>query len=375
MRLLFVLAGALASAAFLGAGCGESNDGAPRPDGGTEAGDVTEAQKNAEGLFRALQEELVKTCGGTGGICHVSGQVEDAPRFLAPDPYVSIKKHRGIIPDDNVVENSSLLTRDEHAGPSLRSTLDLWNRVRTWIAAEINADPLPTSQAFSVSLGPNTVDLSGVKEGMSGAKLSFLAQIGGGILTMSEMKITAPTARGIRMTSPFFVIVPEKGPTISDSENGFAGELELEPAQTKDLYGGTLLILKWQPTSKLQLSFDKLEVLPAPDGGTTGGCKSVATFTASAVPAFKIDLGGGQTCLTCHGGGNDVAVNAMDLTKVDTDDAAACAQARNHINFADRPQSPIIATPTGNANGNPNHPVKNAPPSFVSGVLTWIQAE
>ncbi len=348
-------------------------------DGGGGSGDgATGPMLSAIEQFRALQPELVATCGGTNGVCHVSGALDNAGKWLAPpDPYVSAKAWRGIVPDDNILEHSIVLTQIAHTGPSLASSPALYAKVREWIAAEINGAVLSGSDAFAVHAGYNVVDISKAAAGADGAKLRFTAAFGNDVLTLTGINIAAPSARGLSMTTPFFVVLPASGPVISDTNNGFIGDLEVPVGENRDVFGGSLVFLKFATTTKLQIVFQAIASTDPPldAGATTGGCKSVATFTSSAVPAFKLDLGGGQTCLGCHGGGNDVAVNAMDLTAVGTDDARACAQALNYVNTTDEPKSQIIQIPTGGPGGNTNHAIQNAPDAFTQGILGWIRNE
>jgi len=99
-----------------------------------------------------------------------------------------------------------------------------------------------------------------------------------------------------------------------------------------------------------------------------GGCKSVATFTSSAGPELRK-----EGCLGCHAGGEARATNALDLTGVGKDDAAACAQALKKVNLASKPQSAIIQAATGaqpHAGGKVSDPA-----SFSAALLGWINNE
>ncbi len=350
-----------------------SGTSAAPPDAGGAA-DAAVFPSTPEGKFRALEADLVKTCGGTGGACHVDGALKDAPRWLAPpDAYASAKAYRGVLPADNDLEHSILLTQIEHTGPALVNSPPLFARVREWIAAELDAAPVPETAAFAIAPGFNTVDLSPVLAGLDGARLVFNASMGAGGLTVAEMRITGPLAHGLRIERPYFVRVPEKGPVVVDPSNGFPGELAVMPGETKDFYSGLLLVPTWMASDRMAIAFTQIHLENPLDAGVVGACKSVTSFVASAVPAFKLDLGGGATCLGCHGGGDDVATNAMDLSAVGTDDARACAQARNYVSLTNKPNSQLIQTPMGKA--NPVHPITNAPQAFADGVLGWITNE
>jgi hypothetical protein len=93
--------------------CSSSDEGDGRP--------TTTENRDPEPLFRALQDDLVASCGGQNGTCHVAGTYRSAPTWLAdPDPYASAKKYRGIIPVTREVGDSILLTQVKHAGPALK---------------------------------------------------------------------------------------------------------------------------------------------------------------------------------------------------------------------------------------------------------------
>src|SRR5688572_21589547 len=82
-------AGALIALAFLA--CGDDEDAGGRGSSGGSA--------NAEPLFRALEADLIASCGGVNGTCHVRGSYQKAPTWLGgEDPYETIKKYRGMIP-------------------------------------------------------------------------------------------------------------------------------------------------------------------------------------------------------------------------------------------------------------------------------------
>jgi hypothetical protein len=72
-----------------------------------------------EPIFRALEADLVRTCGGPNGTCHVRGSFQQAPTWLGgPDTYATIRKYRGVLPATKEVGDSILLTQVRHAGPA-----------------------------------------------------------------------------------------------------------------------------------------------------------------------------------------------------------------------------------------------------------------
>ncbi len=360
--------------------CGDDDAAANKGDGGSDA----TAALTPEQMFRALQPELLARCGGPNGVCHVNGSFNQAPVWLGnPDPYVSAKAYRGILPASGDPKDSIILTQIEHTGPSLQSTPALLGKAQEWVAAELAASirKLPAAGPVPVVEGQNTIDLSKVVPGVTdGAKLTFLGTTQNNVLTMTNLKVTAGAGSGMRMDSPFFVIVPEKGKTIADPNvNGFSGEMTVLPNETKDFYSGTMILLPFPAKTQIKVVFKKLEKPASLDGGAGGECTALGVFQSSAIPAFTASVplveGGTSTCVFCHGGGNETAVNAMDLTALGSDPKTACAQARNWINFSDKSKSLIILNPTGAA--NPNHPVQALPDNgpVVSGIRAWVDAE
>jgi hypothetical protein len=98
----------------------------------------------------------------------------------------------------------------------------------------------------------------------------------------------------------------------------------------------------------------------------------VTAFTNSARNALQTSCGG------CHGGGNAQATNALDMSDLQTDAAAACGQVKNRVNTTTPANSQIFVVT--NPNGNASHPFKfggNATNwnNFVNQVTTWINAE
>jgi hypothetical protein len=131
-------------------GGGGGGPGGPGPLGDVDASSPIQIAQRAQDLFRKLEPDLTKLCGGS---CHVGGTIGNAPRWLAPpDAYVSIKAYPGIITPDP--DASELLTKGPHAGPAL--TGDLATRVRDWLSVEatlLTKAVLPTTDPFDVVMG------------------------------------------------------------------------------------------------------------------------------------------------------------------------------------------------------------------------------
>lgn len=359
--------------------------------GDDEETKTTAAGQDPELVFRGLQDELVATCGGANGSCHVQGT--QAPRWLAdPDPYESAKRYRGILPVTREVGDSILLTQVDHSGPALKRTPKLYEKVAAWIQAEVPPPALPSSGAFSVLDGYNVVELNAVGSGLTGARITFVGTQANGVLTLSALKLTAPRDADVKIDSPFFVILPRNGKVDADPEgNGFKGELTVPAGRTVDMYTGKMILLRWDSTGQLKIVFKAISSTPGQGAAT--GCTALELFKSSALPAMQStvdvrpddrDAGdapiGKGSCVGCHAKapGPDeapgAAVQAMDLRGFDSDPAAACAQARFWINFTDRSQSTLLSNPTG---ANPDHPMAPIPATdpIITGLRTWIDAE
>jgi hypothetical protein len=97
------------------------------------------------------------------------------------------------------------------------------------------------------------------------------------------------------------------------------------------------------------------------------GCRSLETFTASAVPAIQANQ-----CLSCHTTGNaQAALDLSGLVRTPRDDSHACDAALAHAGLANAAASPIILAPRGII----PHPFQGASQSYVTQMLAWIGAE
>jgi hypothetical protein len=346
--------------------------------GGKDATALTPAQV-AEAMYRALESDLVKACGGP---CHGAGTAPgNPPVWLAPpDTYVSVKTFPGAItPDPN---QSRILNHGPHAGPSLTGGTykPLGDRVFAWLQQEavvLSLKQLPSTDAVAVTTGANSIDISKGETDtdggsvLGGAKITFTAAKSGTIMELSKITVVAPASTGMRIAHPIFVIVPAMGTNVNDPVDTFSTvDLTIAQGQNAPLGTGDLFLFKWDDTNKLKIAFTTLEpATPKPDAGmTTGGCKSVTTFTSSAEPEIKND-----GCLGCHAGSNGAATSALDLTQVGKDDTMACAQALNKVNLTNKPQSAIIQAPAGNLTHQGGKVADTQP--FTNAMLGWINNE
>jgi hypothetical protein len=244
-----------------------------------------------------------------------------------------------------------------------------------------------------VQSGPNSINLDNVNGELVGARLTFLATETNGVLTVSAIKVIAPGSKNIKIVEPFFVILPRNGKVNANPQtNGFPGEMSVPAGSVVDFFAGKIILLRWDPTGQLKVVFKEISTTPGQGAGVD--CFELESFKTNAMPAFRRntlnlyqdnnpDAGviGQGSCVTCHaqqpppGESPGPAVSQMDLRNMDQEPMAACRQARQWINFANKPQSTLLQNPMGNA--NPSHPVEpiGASDPIITGLTTWITAE
>lgn len=334
----------------------------------------------AERLFHELEPEIQKTCGGP---CHDQGATQQAPQWLKPRAYDTIRAYPGIVIRD--VYSSKILVKPNHLGISLqdKSLAPLREKVVKWLTAEAeaaNEAGLPTTDAFPVANGSNTVDLSRAGKDIQGARLTFDATIHqvdqNQVLQLQNVQIQAPAGSPLHVVHPVLIVVPDGADAVlqRDPTDQFSTVDQTIGAGKTDALGpGAAMLVRFPQKAQLKIEFQKLE----PPGAVGGGrsCKNVAGFTANAVPAIQAN-----GCLQCHGGGDPdlgkAAMGAVDMSKVGSNNDAACAQILSKVNLNDRAHSPVILAPTS-GNGLQHQGGKNIDPSadFVTKMMAWIGGE
>jgi hypothetical protein len=278
--------------------------------------------------------------------------------------------------------SSRLIQKGAHAGPSITTGgyKPLGDRVLVWLTAEavvLSQKQLPSTDPFTVAMGANSIDISkgetDVGDGgtkLAGAKITFNAAKSGNILELTKLTVVAPSGSGLRIAHPIFVILPANAPQSNDPVDSFSNFDDSIPAGMSDPLGtGDLFLFDWQDSNKLKIAFTNLESkVVAVDAGMTGGCKSVATFTSSAVPGIQK-----ENCLTCHAGSNAGATGALDLSQLGKDNTMACAQALNKVTLSNKPQSPLIQAPAGNLTHQGGKVPDTA--AYTTAITNWINNE
>ncbi|AKU94472.1 hypothetical protein AKJ09_01136 [Labilithrix luteola] len=286
-----------------------------------------------ETLFRALETDLSKKCGG---VCHTDGTFTPTPpKFLeGPDAYKSIKAHPGIVTRD--VYQSALLTKGPHAGPAVSADPDFEKKVIAWLEAEslaIQSQKLPSTDPVTVTQGANDIDLSkACVSGLAGVHLKFQASLVGGMLALEQMTIVAPAGTDVHIYKPKFVKilatpkadgstdVYDPADSFSNTDQTVPGGQETGFATGSVLFSGDGFRPFDMATEKIRIEFEKLEPgkVAVLQGADT--CKNPAGFAANVLPAMKGGGGFNLNCSGCHGNG------LANLSLNSNDNALVCNQ-------------------------------------------------
>lgn len=286
-----------------------------------------------ETLFRDLEPDLTKKCGG---VCHTDGTFTPTPpKFLeGPDAYKTIKAHPGIVTRD--VYQSALLTKGPHAGPAVSADPDFEKKVIAWLEAEslaIQSQKLPSIDPVTLTQGANDLDLSkACVSGLTGVHLKFQATLVGGMLALEQMSIVAPAGTDVHIYKPKFVKIlatPKEDGTneIYDPADSFSNTDQTVPGgQETPFATGSVLFSGdgFRPfdmaTEKIRIEFEKLEPGKVAELGGGSTCKDPAAFAANVLPSMKGGGGFNLNCAGCHGNG------LANLSLNSNDNALVCNQ-------------------------------------------------
>jgi mono/diheme cytochrome c family protein len=341
-----------------------------------EDGDLTAEQRAARADF---DTQVMPLLDGNCAACHASQANVD---FMKPDPdiYTRIVKWPALV-NVNEPTQSRLLTRGAHTGPAL--TPEQSATVLEWIDLERIAaggeDESVELDPFQPLTGLNTVDLGPI--GMSGSTLTFrLEQLAVGIY-LSEIMLNAGPD-GAHVVHPLFVTWTDGAASPDPIDRFSTIDLSVGPGLSGMVGGGTAVFVDVPPTAMLSVHFREVEASGeggaggGGGGGGAGGCKALDAFTASAQPTLSAN------CASCHAGGNPMATQATDMTKInDTSpegQAAACAQILSRVSLPDPPQSGIFIAP--DPGSGTDHPFKfngdaGAFGTFRDALTEWINQE
>lgn len=342
---------------------------------------------NGKLLFEALEPDLTAACAS----CHEPNGLGDAPFLALPDRYASVLSWPGIVTADP--QQSLFLTYSVagkgHTGTNIDGDPSLMAKVEEWLTAESTAivapveEGTPTLPAFTPILGLNVVYLAPLDKDLEGVAIAFTAsKLTETSLKLDGLEVYTTATTGLHVVHPVFAVYPKGEDPTADPADSFSGlDARFDEGTVGPLGVGTLILTNWKAEAKLGLGFELAEPYVSSagmggnggGGGTVeGGCGDVASFDANAKPALT------NSCVNCHGGNNGQATAALDLSDLDNNSGATCAQVKNRVNF-DNPQASqlFITTDPG---GNASHPFKfggnaGAFQGFRDNVTLWIESE
>lgn len=335
----------------------------------------------------AFERDVAPVMNSKCAICHTA---VDKPQFMKPNPTLreGIIAYRngggtGLLdlmsPIDSRLQVYSSSEAHLAVGPNFSPAEAA--KVTAWVELEALAagieEPVEVKTTrIAPVVGTNTITLDTI--GLTGSKFMFdFERITTGYY-LSRIKVQAGTG-GVHLVDPLFVVW-EGETAVPDPINRFSG-IDLVVAETMESQvGGGTAIFTYPaavPTSpQISIHFKTATfangMQPTENGGTTGGCKAVATFTSNIKPLL-------QPCLACHAGANPAATGATNMSKVN-DDAAqgdACTQILTRVSKANPNQSSMIVSVDPGATAV--HRQYKVPAGNFTGyrdaMIAWINAE
>jgi cytochrome c553 len=383
-----LLVAALASAGCLGSaltGDGSSlhsakGDGsATVGDGGASGNGAVDMAPNFITLFYANVAPIITSaCAGCHGVADGAG-----PAFMMPQPDLlkNVLSYPGII--GPTPEKSRLYMKGGHEGPAL--TPDQAKTVHDWIAfydASLPADGgvvPPSVSPFAPNMtAVNTIDLSAFDASLAGNTLTFMAKMVGTSIELSKITITTTAKTGVHAAHPLFVMWDQNLNPTPDPVDSFSNVDETVAAGSSAPLGpGTLIMPAFPMGGLVNVVFTTIETkTESSDGGTTTGCKNVASFKTNVQPNVT-GTGGLLNCSSCHGQQGNAAANVWDIVNLANDAADGCASTLGEINTTTPAMSKIFLK-VDPASATPHQGGKlqaGQVSAFESAITTWINAE
>jgi hypothetical protein len=337
----------------------------------------------------AFDREVAPILGAKCAVCHTAA---GNPQFMRPNPTLreGVLNYRtaggaSLVNLESPIDSRLQVYSSSEAhlavgtnfSPAEAAKVTAWVELEA-LAAGVEEKPEVKTTRIAPVIGTNTIALDTI--GLTGSKFLFdFERITTGYY-LSRIKVQAGTG-GVHLVDPLFVIWEGEAP-VPDPINRFSGiDLVVQEAMESPVGGGTAIFTyPAQVPSSPQISIHFKTATfangmePTPNGGSTGGCKAVAAFTATVKPLL-------QQCLSCHGGGNPAATGATDMRKVN-DDAAqgdACTQILTRVSLANPNQSSIIVSV--DPGGTVAHAMRNyrVPAeqftAYRDAMIAWINAE
>ncbi len=386
--------------------------------GGTTTAQLTPEQQAAEAKWTS--EALPVFTNNTCIVCHGGTAPTATGEFFltgtGDDIRTTLLGFSPQVINLDAPASSRVLVKGAHEGPALGATDSA--SILDWINAEKDAaaagsgSGTPTLETAKIQTqictGGTAGDVSECQGGdanhdgviaccpinkiplddlaLPGATINFIAQPLDSDTYVTDLYLAAGSD-GVYMEHPLFASWPPTGDAIPDGlDRFFAVKMNLAPATgpvscppigpSCDHIGpGAAAFVGFAPENELSISFLVIEAYhpdatmpPATVGCATNG---FAAFIQNVKPQLM-----SGTCTSCHGGQNNGATGAMDLTGLaNTTSNTTCLQVRNHIQTDGTP-SPLLLAPE--AGQDATHPYKMAAAAyttFMTNINTWIAAE
>jgi hypothetical protein len=350
---------------------------------GTTDGGITPDLAEPIDILHEFNTKVAPVLGGSDGksgvcgACHgIPGGVGPAFLVARPDMLTTILSYPGLI--NTRPDNSRLYVKGAHEGPALTpgqsallsDFIVVFNKV---VPENPDAGIKPTVRPFVPVMGANTIDLANLDLNLTGARLTFNANMVGTALALTGLTLEAPPSTGVHAVHPLFVMWSTAGDPTPDPVDSFAGLDQTTAAATSDPLGpGTLLLNDFPTGASLSVVFETIEPKGGGvDGGTTvggSGCKASAMFGTQVRPFLATQ------CYTCHSGGAGGYTMSASLSDDDQ-----CAAARGEVSVTTPSSSHLWRYPnpaeTGVHTGTGRKFDATTYAQYQAALSNWINAE
>jgi hypothetical protein len=210
--------------------------------------------------------------------------------------------------------------------------------------------------------------------GAAGSTVTFTAKRLTTGLYLTNIAVKAGTG-GIHITHPLFVTWMDTTASPDPVDSFDTIDMDLAQGMSAPIGSGLLLLENVPAGAELSVSFKKIGPSTGAGTGTLTGCKVVASFTTNAKPQLSTN------CVSCHGGSNASASNALDMTMVNdtstTGQTTACGQVLGRVNLTTPALSDVLVQPDpASGSAHPFHFATTAAyTTFNTALSTWITAE
>jgi hypothetical protein len=334
-------------------------------------------------FVKRVQPEISKSCS-----CHYTKQMDILPFLENPQEpdkdYAKITAYSSGKFLTAVPEQSALLTKGKHQGPAFSDVQFL--AVRGWLDVEATTRGLgkgsPTTPSVPIRDGEYFLAIDKfTKDPLS--KITFTMKMGSSnAFVVSDLKITAGPATGIKVKHPRIIFITAAGTTPDPSDALQTVDLTVMQSMSASLGSGTLR-LTGVPASAARVAMAFESISPTIPDAPPPVCKSPMLWNPAVLNTLK------ACALQCHSpGATDrtagSATGAFNMAaSLGTDQAALaslCVYTLSRVNLADIPRSPLIRQPQPvTLGGTTNHPFKFSTDAtsnmFQMAVTTWGMAE